>query len=270
MRPTVKAPVQSWDFTVGRVLLREMFFPQDLIAVRGGNLRHTLDVHCHPLAAHPQRLLFLLHRLEPFLRDAARVPIGPGPLHLRHAFILPAPARPAHPLRHHLHIDPVRRAVGIEVLRHPQLHQRAVVLHLHRLDEGFDLVLGQHQPDEDAGQGQNDQAEALHELVFAPGPLLGLTIPALNFLIRQRQALADVVRDPLPVGGHARAIAAVDCTHARLPWIICDTPCTVCAAASGTRARPMAPATTVEALSPRATRPHMVAALFGIHQDSPA
>ena len=71
--------------------------------------------------------------------------------------------------------------VGVEVLGDAQLHQLALVGHLDRLDEGFDLVLRHGHPDEDAGQGQNDQTQALHELVFAPGPLLGLAIAALNF-----------------------------------------------------------------------------------------
>ena len=44
VRPTVKAPVQSWVFTVG-ACFSVRCSSTDLIAVRGGELRHTLDVH---------------------------------------------------------------------------------------------------------------------------------------------------------------------------------------------------------------------------------
>ena len=46
-----EGPGPELGFHGGGLLLRQMFFPQDLIAVRGGELRHTLDVHRHPLAA---------------------------------------------------------------------------------------------------------------------------------------------------------------------------------------------------------------------------
>ena len=51
MRPTVNVAGPQLGFDGGGVLLRQMFFPQDLIALRGGDLRDTLDVDRHPLAA---------------------------------------------------------------------------------------------------------------------------------------------------------------------------------------------------------------------------
>ena len=48
-----EGPGPQLGFDGRRVLLREMFFPQHLVALRGRDLRHTLDVHRDPLAAQP-------------------------------------------------------------------------------------------------------------------------------------------------------------------------------------------------------------------------
>ena len=71
--------------------------------------------------------------------------------------------------------------------------------------------------------------EALHEAVLAPGPLLGLAIAALDFLVGQLHALDHVVGHALPVhrqgmavrgGGGVGAVREASCS-----WVmssLCD------------------------------------------------